>query len=161
MLAVMQGPSEADSRRHSTTCACRWPKCGVICLLAPQAQMHSVRQHRVVFAHSMISMPHTPISDRPCNPHLPAHRTGDTAAQEGSPAYWRILGRTSVDIIKSGGYKISALGIEDALLGHPGIAECAVLSLPDKSLGESIAAIVAWHAGQVIFWQSSSCSTGS
>ncbi|KAK9798596.1 hypothetical protein WJX73_006206 [Symbiochloris irregularis] len=74
--------------------------------------------------------------------------TGDTAAQEGSPAYWRILGRTSVDIINSGGYKISALGIEDVLLGHPGIAECAVLSLPDDSLGESIAAIIAWHPDQ-------------
>jgi len=39
-------------------------------------------------------------------------KTGDTAATQGEPPYWKILGRSSVDIIKSGGYKISALEIE-------------------------------------------------
>jgi acyl-CoA synthetase (AMP-forming)/AMP-acid ligase II len=72
-----------------------------------------------------------------------AHRTGDTAVLEGTPPYWRILGRTSVDIIKSGGYKISALAVENALLTHERIRECAVLGLPDNSLGEAIAAVVA------------------
>ncbi|KAK9908661.1 hypothetical protein WJX75_001158 [Coccomyxa subellipsoidea] len=70
-------------------------------------------------------------------------RTGDTAVLEGTPPYWRILGRTSVDIIKSGGYKISALAVENALLTHERIRECAVLGLPDNSLGEAIAAVVA------------------
>ena len=62
---------------------------------------------------------------------------------DGSPPYWRILGRTSVDIIKSGGYKISALGIENVLLAHPRVAECAIVGLPDETLGERITAIVA------------------
>ena len=79
-------------------------------------------------------------------------RTGDTVVQDGEPPYWRILGRTSVDIIKSGGYKISALGIEDVLLGHSAVAECAVLGMPDASLGEAVAAVVACHRDQVCAW---------
>ena len=76
-------------------------------------------------------------------------RTGDTVALEGDPRYWRILGRTSVDIIKSGGYKISALGIEDVLLDHPAVAECAVVGVPDSDLGEAVAAVVATKPDQV------------
>ena len=52
------------------------------------------------------------------------------------------MGRQSVDIIKSGGYKLSALEIEGVLLEHPGIAECAVLGLPDATWGEVVAAAV-------------------
>lgn len=76
-------------------------------------------------------------------------RTGDTAAQEGDPPYWRILGRSSTDIIKSGGYKISALHIEDVLLAHPGVSSCAVLGIPDEALGEAIAAVIACSKSQV------------
>jgi malonyl-CoA/methylmalonyl-CoA synthetase len=54
----------------------------------------------------------------------------------------QILGRSSVDIIKSGGFKISALDIEGALLHHPNVAEAAVLGLPDESLGEVVAALI-------------------
>ena len=68
---------------------------------------------------------------------------------DGAPPYWRILGRTSVDIIKSGGYKISALGIENVLLAHPRVAECAVVGLPDDMLGERVAAIVACKGDEV------------
>ena len=56
---------------------------------------------------------------------------------------FRILGRTSVDIIKSGGYKISALDIERHLLEHPSIKEVAIVGLPDPMWGEIIAAVVA------------------
>ena len=76
-------------------------------------------------------------------------RTGDTAELEGDPPYWRILGRTSVDIIKSGGYKISAPAIEDVLLSHDSIRECAVLGIPDETMGEAIAAVVAWEGDHV------------
>lgn len=69
------------------------------------------------------------------------YRTGDTAVVEDG--YFKLLGRTSVDIIKHGGYKISALGIESVLLEHPAIAEAAVLGLPDETYGERIAAVVA------------------
>jgi malonyl-CoA/methylmalonyl-CoA synthetase len=54
----------------------------------------------------------------------------------------QILGRSSVDIIKSGGFKISALDIEGALLHHSGVAEAAVLGLPDDMLGEVVAALI-------------------
>ncbi len=53
-----------------------------------------------------------------------------------------------MDIIKSGGYKISAPQIEDAILAHPGIAECAVMGTPDEALGEAVAAVVAFKSKQ-------------
>ncbi|MDC6404236.1 MULTISPECIES: acyl-CoA synthetase [Maribacter] len=53
---------------------------------------------------------------------------------------YKILGRDSVDIVKSGGYKISALEIEDVLRKHEHIADCAVVGLPDEEWGEVIAA---------------------
>jgi len=65
-------------------------------------------------------------------------RTGDIAIIEHG--YYRIMGRSSVDIIKSGGYKLSALEIEASLLDHPAIAQCAVVGLPDDKWGETVAA---------------------
>jgi malonyl-CoA/methylmalonyl-CoA synthetase len=53
---------------------------------------------------------------------------------------YKILGRDSVDIIKSGGYKISALEIEDVLRKHEGIKDCAVVGLPDVEWGEVVSA---------------------
>jgi len=67
-------------------------------------------------------------------------RTGDIAVVEDG--YYRIMGRSSVDIIKSGGHKLSALEIEAALLDHPSISECAVVGLPDETWGEIVAAAV-------------------
>jgi malonyl-CoA/methylmalonyl-CoA synthetase len=67
-------------------------------------------------------------------------QTGDLAVLENG--YYRIMGRNSVDIIKSGGYKLSALEIEAALLDHPAIAECAVVGIPDNTWGELVAAAV-------------------
>ncbi len=55
---------------------------------------------------------------------------------------YKILGRSSVDIIKSGGYKISALDIERELLEHPLIDEVAVVGMKDEQWGEIIAAII-------------------
>jgi len=70
--------------------------------------------------------------------------TGDVAVLE--KGYYRILGRQSVDIIKSGGYKLSALEIEAVLLEHPGIRECAVVGLPDEMWGEAVAVAVVLHS---------------
>jgi malonyl-CoA/methylmalonyl-CoA synthetase len=67
-------------------------------------------------------------------------RTGDMAAREPD-GYVRIVGRRATDLIKSGGYKIGAGEIENALLEHPGVAEAAVTGEPDDDLGERI---VAW-----------------
>ncbi len=55
---------------------------------------------------------------------------------------YRILGRKSIDIIKTGGHKISALEIEETLLTHPGIGECSVVGVPDPVWGERVAACV-------------------
>ena len=55
---------------------------------------------------------------------------------------YKILGRGSVDIIKSGGYKISALEIEDVMRKHDLISDCAVVGLPDEEWGETIAACI-------------------
>jgi len=74
-------------------------------------------------------------------------RTGDVAVREGG--YYRILGRQSVDIIKSGGYKLSALEIENVLLGHPAIRECAVLGLGDDTWGEIVAVAAVARADAV------------
>ncbi|MGQ0839107.1 acyl-CoA synthetase [Actinokineospora sp.] len=67
-------------------------------------------------------------------------RTGDMAVREPD-GYLRIVGRRATDLIKSGGYKIGAGEIENALLEHPGVAEAAVTGEPDDDLGERI---VAW-----------------
>ncbi|MET7284701.1 acyl-CoA synthetase [Streptomyces sp. NPDC005573] len=67
-------------------------------------------------------------------------RTGDVAVRE-SDGYVRIVGRKATDLIKSGGYKIGAGEIENALLEHPGVREAAVTGEPDPDLGERI---VAW-----------------
>ena len=67
--------------------------------------------------------------------------TGDlaTATPDG---YWRIVGRRSTDLIKSGGYKVGAGEIEAALLEHPDVLEAAVIGEPDPDLGERIIACV-------------------
>jgi malonyl-CoA/methylmalonyl-CoA synthetase len=75
-------------------------------------------------------------------------RTGDIAVREAG--YYRIMGRASVDIIKSGGYKLSALEIEGVLLTHEAIAECAVVGLPDETWGEAVAAFVVLKPGSLL-----------
>jgi malonyl-CoA/methylmalonyl-CoA synthetase len=66
--------------------------------------------------------------------------TGDTAVIENGK--FRILGRTNIDILKTGGHKVSALEIEEALRQHPAIAECSIVGLPDDEWGERVAAAV-------------------
>ena len=58
----------------------------------------------------------------------------------------RIVGRESVDLIKTGGFRVGAGEIETALLGHPGVAEVAVVGLPDDDLGQRIVAFVVGSA---------------
>jgi malonyl-CoA/methylmalonyl-CoA synthetase len=71
-------------------------------------------------------------------------RTGDVAVvDEGG---YRILGRNSTDIIKTGGFKVSALEIEDAVLAHPAIEECAVVGVADEAWGQRVGAAVVLHS---------------
>jgi fatty acid CoA ligase FadD36 len=69
------------------------------------------------------------------------YRTGDVAVIDDGGVH-RIVGRESVDLIKSGGYRIGAGEIETVLLGHPSVAEVAVVGLPDDDLGQRIVAFV-------------------
>jgi fatty acid CoA ligase FadD36 len=69
------------------------------------------------------------------------YRTGDVAVVDAAGMH-RIVGRESVDLIKSGGYRIGAGEIETALLGHPGVSEAAVVGVPDDDLGQRIVAFV-------------------
>lgn len=66
--------------------------------------------------------------------------TGDRAVRENG--IYRILGRESVDIIKTGGEKVSALEIEAVLREHPAVAECAVVGVPNKDWGEQVSVAV-------------------
>ncbi|MGC5333984.1 acyl-CoA synthetase [Micromonospora sp. DT62] len=68
-------------------------------------------------------------------------RTGDVATVD--PDGWhRIVGRASTDLIKSGGYRIGAGEVEDALLAHPGVREAAVVGTPHPDLGQQVTAYV-------------------
>uniref|UniRef100_A0A8C7WCC3 Malonate--CoA ligase ACSF3, mitochondrial n=1 Tax=Oncorhynchus mykiss TaxID=8022 RepID=A0A8C7WCC3_ONCMY len=73
-------------------------------------------------------------------------KTGDTAVYKNG-VYW-IMGRTSVDIIKSGGYKISALEVERHLLAHPDITDVAVIGARDATWGQKVTAVVQLKRGR-------------
>ena len=72
-------------------------------------------------------------------------RTGDIAVIENG--VYRILGRASIDILKTGGHKVSALEVEEVLREHPSVAECAVVGGPDSEWGERVAAAVVLRNG--------------
>jgi len=67
--------------------------------------------------------------------------TGDTAGVD-KDGYFRILGRTSVDVLKVSGFKISALDVEREYLSHPAIAEVAVIGMPSPQYGQTVCMIV-------------------
>lgn len=68
-------------------------------------------------------------------------KTGDTVTRD-ERGYFKILGRTSVDILKSGGYKLSALEIEEVLREHPAVKDVAVIGVPDAVWGDRVIACV-------------------
>jgi len=71
--------------------------------------------------------------------------TGDLAVVENDS--YRLLGRLSVDIIKTGGYKVSALEIESVLRNHPMIQDCAVVGVPNLEWGEQVCAVLVLVTG--------------
>jgi malonyl-CoA/methylmalonyl-CoA synthetase len=72
-------------------------------------------------------------------------RTGDVAViEDGS---YRLLGRRSVDIIKTGGFKVSALEVEETLRDHAAVADCAVVGEADEEWGERVTALVELRTG--------------
>lgn len=73
-------------------------------------------------------------------------KTGDIARREGK--YYFILGRASIDIIKSGGYKISALDVEREILGLDYASEVMVVGVEDEEFGQRVAATVSLKQDQ-------------
>jgi len=71
-------------------------------------------------------------------------RSGDLGAYDDDSGL-RLFGRLATDLIKTGGFKVGAGEVEDALLSHPAVAEAAVVGEPDDDLGERI---VAWVVAQ-------------
>lgn len=69
-------------------------------------------------------------------------KTGDIAQFSNERQSFRIRGRASADIIKSAGYKISALDIERVLLTHPQVQECAVFGVPDEKWGQIVTGLI-------------------
>jgi len=68
-------------------------------------------------------------------------RTGDLGRYDRESGL-RLLGRLATDLIKTGGFKVGAGEVEDALLAHPAVTEAAVIGVPDDDLGERIVAYV-------------------
>ena len=62
--------------------------------------------------------------------------TGDTIQYNNG--IYKVLGRSSVDIINSGGYLISAVEVETAVLGHPNVMDCTVVGVSDPTWGQRV-----------------------
>ncbi|HEY2434746.1 MAG TPA: acyl-CoA synthetase [Vicinamibacterales bacterium] len=75
-------------------------------------------------------------------------RTGDVAVLEHG--VYRLLGRRSTDILKTGGFKVSALEIEDVLREHPAVADAAVVGAPDDEWGQRVIAVVELQPGTTL-----------
>ena len=86
---------------------------------------------------------------RNCHNEEGYFKTGDIARKEGD--HYFIMGRASVDIIKSGGYKISALDIERECLGLPYIEEVICIGVEDEEFGQRVAAAVKLREDQNIY----------
>ena len=71
--------------------------------------------------------------------------TGDIAVAENG--IYRILGRKSLDIIKTGGYKVSALEVENVMRTHPNVAECTIVGIKDPEWGERVSAVLVLKKG--------------
>jgi malonyl-CoA/methylmalonyl-CoA synthetase len=90
---------------------------------------------------------HDPAATRAAHDENGYFKSGDMARREGK--YYYITGRASVDIIKSGGYKISALDIERELLSLPYVSEAMVVGVPDMEFGQRVAAVVTLRQDQL------------
>jgi len=75
-------------------------------------------------------------------------RTGDVARREDGT--YRIVGRARSDLIKTGGYRVGAGEVEDALLARSDVAEAAVVGEPDDDLGQRIVAYVVAAPGATL-----------
>jgi fatty-acyl-CoA synthase len=74
------------------------------------------------------------------------HHTGDIGyLDDGNYLY--IVDRAK-DMIITGGFNVYSAEVEQALMAHPGVLDCAVVGLPDDKRGERVTAVVQSHPGQ-------------
>ncbi len=73
------------------------------------------------------------------------YHTGDIASRD-EDGYFRFVGRKD-DIIKSSGYRISPFEIENVLVKHPAVFECAVTGVPDEERGLVVKASIVLNSG--------------
>jgi len=90
---------------------------------------------------------HDPEATRNAHDSDGYYRTGDIARRDGK--YYYIVGRASIDILKSGGYKISALDVERELLALPYLGEVMVVGVPDDEFGQRVGAVVSLRNDQL------------
>ena len=74
------------------------------------------------------------------------HHTGDIGYLDPDN-YLYIVDRAK-DMIISGGFNVYSAEVEQALLAHPAVLDCAVVGLPDDKWGERVAAVIQSHPGQ-------------
>lgn len=72
--------------------------------------------------------------------HDGIYHTGDMAWRDEEGYYW-FVGRTD-DVIKSSGYRIGPFEVENALMTHPAVVECAITGVPDPIRGMIVKATV-------------------
>ncbi|KAK5648679.1 hypothetical protein RI129_003571 [Pyrocoelia pectoralis] len=72
-------------------------------------------------------------------------KTGDTCQYSVGKKLFKMLGRTSLDIIKTGGYKVSALEIETHILSHPNVIDCSIVGVPNETWGQVVTAFVVFN----------------
>ncbi len=73
------------------------------------------------------------------------YHTGDTATVDEDGYYWYI-GRVD-DLIKTKGFRVGPFEVENVLMEHPAVLECAVIGVPDQDRGQAIKAVVSLAAG--------------
>ncbi len=73
------------------------------------------------------------------------YHTGDTAWRDEDGYYW-FNGRTD-DVIKTGGFRVGPFEIENVLMEHPSVMECAVVGVPDPLRGQAIKAVIVLAPG--------------
>ncbi len=72
--------------------------------------------------------------------------SGDIATMD-SDGYFYIVDRVK-DMIIRGGFNVYPREIEEVLYGHPAVAECAVIGVPDPAMGEEVKAVVVLKTGE-------------
>jgi malonyl-CoA/methylmalonyl-CoA synthetase len=90
-------------------------------------------------------------------------KTGDIAVKEDhhGKVYYKLRGRSSVDILKINGFKVSATDIENELNCHPNIEKCTVFGINNKDGGDTAVALVVAKEGSTLTEESISEWLGS